>query len=114
MDYIFGICVRRTCNLHHAIVSCSRRTCVNFTRCKYTHLSGEDAQDIRNNVRPWNEIQMREVERLAFAMLNSLNEETRKKTCARFFTGLFCSHNCEACISIINDERGKLHYCYFT
>jgi hypothetical protein len=106
IDYLFGICERRQCKMKHKFAYCTRQICFNIVKCKYLHLSESEARDIVNNIRPFNETQTQEIDRLAYAILSSQSNNRRRLLCSRFFTGNLCNHNCLACGNV-RDDAGK-------
>lgn len=107
LDYLFAICQRNPCKYKHGLVTCTKQNCASLSTCKYFHLSKAQSGDIIRNRRPYNHPQMREVDRVSFAILHSLTEQRRAKLCVRFFCGQMCGHNCEACTAIRTELNGE-------
>jgi len=113
LDYLFAICQRNPCKYAHCLVICKNRNCTNLPSCKYFHLSKTQCNELKKNIRPYNQSEMREVDRVCFAILRSISEQRRSKLCVRLFSGKMCGHNCEACVANRTELNGEFEIWYF-
>ncbi|KAF5272967.1 hypothetical protein FQR65_LT16263 [Abscondita terminalis] len=95
--FLFGNCYNNECKFKHYYLRCTRPSC-NYNRCKMFHLNHKDFLLLKDNVRPFQEDILSELERVAFAYFTYLPIHQKDLFCAGKLIGGRCHRaTCTAC-----------------